>query len=164
MRSVALAAVLAPTAAIGLAAGCASARNIGEAQGQGTTRCYLGEYEVLWPAAVEAIRSLGLVMERANRDNGVLVARTYRPEVEDPEDMALESDQGERVAVFLELDSRAADGRPIWTVEVVSRPIFALDPTPRDWTPAVFLRLENGLPTEATSPDEDLAACTRVHR
>ena len=158
MRSVALA------AAVALAAGCASARDIGQAQGEGTTRCYVAEYEVLWLAAEEALRSLGLVLERANRDNGVLVARTYRPEVEDPEEMALESDQGERVAIFLDLDSRAADGRPIWTAEVVSRAIFSLDPTPRDWTDAVFLRFESVLPTEATSPDEDLAACTRVRR
>lgn len=145
------------------ATACMSAHDIGDTRGEGVTRCYVAPYDVLWPAAEGALRSLGLVVERANRDTGVLVARTYRPEAEDPEEMALESRQGERVAVFLELDSRDAENREIWTVEVVSRPIFALDVSARDWTRPVFLGLEADLPDSATSPDEDLAACTRVN-
>jgi len=149
--------------AAALAAACMSAHDIGNAKGEGETRCYVAPYDVLWPAAEGALRSLGLVVERANRDEGVLVARTYRPEEKAPEEMALETRQGERVAVFLELDSRDAESRPIWTIEVVSRPIFALDPSARDWTRPVFLALEGSLPDSATSPSEDLAACARVN-
>lgn len=142
-------------------AACASA-NISEMRGEGETRCYLAPYDVLWPAAEAGVRRNGMVLEQANRENGIIVGRSYEPEVEDPADMALESNAGERVAVFLERDSVDAEGRDIWALEVVSRPIFALDVTARDWTRPVFLAIEAGIPAEYAVPSEDVAACSRV--
>lgn len=142
--------------------GCISARNIAEQRGRGETRCYLVSYEDLWPAVEMGVRSVGLVLERANRENGILIARTYQPETRDPEKMALEANAGERVAVFLERDSVDREGADIWAVEVVSRSIFALDPSAFDWTRTVFLAIESLLPDETVAPNEDLAACTRV--
>jgi hypothetical protein len=141
--------------------GCATG-NIAERRGDGESRCYVAPYDVLWPAAEDGVRGVGLVLERANRENGIIVARTYKPEVEDPADMALESSAGERVAVFLERDSVDGEGRDVWAIEVVSRPIFALDVTARDWTRRVFLAIEAGIPTEFFAPGEDVAACSRV--
>ncbi|MDX1395397.1 MAG: hypothetical protein R3195_13495 [Gemmatimonadota bacterium] len=142
--------------------GCLTASNIEEHRGDGETRCYVAPYDVLWSAAEEAMRRVGLELERANRDAGVLVGRSYRPEVEDPAEMALEADQGERVAVFIEEDSVDGRGRSIWALEVVSRAIFALDPSARDWTEMVFLAIEERIPEEYVTPDEDIGACTRA--
>ncbi len=103
------------------------------------------------------MRWAGLVIEQANQENGIILAGSYRPEVEDPEDMALDADQGEGVAVFVE-----PEGDEVWAIEVVSKPRFRLDPSPRDWTDPVFLALESRLPAEASAPHDELAACTRV--
>ena len=80
--------------------GCLSAGNLVDYRGTGVTRCYRLEYERLWPTVLESVRWAGLVIENANEDNGVILSRSYELEVEDPEDMALEADQGEAVAVF----------------------------------------------------------------
>lgn len=140
-----------------VAAGCLSNATLLESRGTGVARCYRVPYELLWPSIEEAVGLVGLVVERSNRDNGFLLAHSYEPEVEDPQEMALDADQGEGVAIFAE-----DEGPGVWAVEVVSRPRFALDPTPRDWTDAIFLALEDLLPDAAFAPDEDLAACTRV--
>lgn len=152
----------APTRAAALAiaasvAACVTARGIVEERGTGEARCYRAPYDTIWGSAQEALTTLGLVLERANREEGVFVARTYRPEVRDPEEMALEADQGERVALFVD-----RDGPDVWVVEVISRPIFELDVTARNWTRDVFLALERVLPESAMDPHEDLAACVRI--
>ena len=156
--------IVVPVAAALAATGCLTASNIEDHRGDGETRCYVAPYDVLWPAAEEGLRRVGLELERANRDAGVLVGRSYRPEVEDPAEMALEADQGERVAVFIEEDSVDTRGRSIWALEVVSRAIFALDPSARDWTEMVFLAIEERIPDEYFAPDEDVGACTRAQR
>ncbi|WP_419947973.1 hypothetical protein [Candidatus Palauibacter sp.] len=148
----------APLAAL-LAGACLATGGLLESRGTGTTRCYRLEYEALWERVVEAVRYAGLVIERANVENGFVLAHSYRPDIEDPEEMALEADQGEVVGVFVE-----DEGPDVWAVEVVSRARFAFDPSPRDWTGPVFLALENRLPAEASAPHEDLAACSRVRR
>lgn len=131
--------------------------NLLNARGSGTARCYRMPMESLWPIVEESVRWAGLVIEQANQENGIILAGSYQPEVEDPEDMALDADQGEGVAVFVE-----PEGDDVWAIEVVSRPRFRLDPTPRDWTEPVFLALEARLPPEASAPHDELAACTRV--
>lgn len=131
--------------------------NLLDARGSGTARCYRLSYERLWPIVEESVRWVGLVIEQANEENGIILAASYKPEVEAPEDMALDADQGEGVAVFIE-----PEGDDVWAVEVVSKPRFRLDPTPRDWTESLFLALETRLPAEASAPNDDLAACTRV--
>ncbi len=138
-------------------AGCLSTGSLFNYRGRGVARCYRLSYETLWPAVEEAVRWAGLVIENASEENLFIIARSYQPEVEDPADMALDADQGEAVAVFFE-----PEGRDVWAVEVISRPRFALDPSPRDWTQAVFGAIEDRLPAEASAPDDDLAACTRA--
>ncbi|WP_419163459.1 hypothetical protein [Candidatus Palauibacter sp.] len=138
-------------------AGCLATGSVLQARGTGLTRCYRLQYETLWERVVEAVRYAGLVIERENVENGFVLAHSYQPDVERPEDMALDADQGEVVGVFVE-----PEGRNVWAVEVVSQRRFALDPSPRDWTAPVFLALENRLPAEASAPNDDLAACARA--
>ncbi len=138
-------------------AGCLSAGSLFNYRGAGVSRCYKVSYEILWPTVEESVRWAGLVIENASEENGFIIARSYQPEVEDPADMALDADQGEAVAVFFE-----PDGATVWAVEVVSRPRFSLDPSPRDWTRPVFAAIEDRLPPEARAPDDELATCTRA--
>ena len=152
------AAVAAPLAAV-FAGGCLATGGVLQQRGTGLARCYRLEYDALWNGVVEAVRYAGLVIERQNVENGFVLAHSYRPDVEDPEEMALDADQGEVIGVFVE-----DEGPNVWAVEVVSRPRFAFDPSPRDWTGPVFLALEDRLPAEASAPHEDLAACSRVRR
>lgn len=147
----------APVVALAIAS-CVTASGILAERGTGTTRCFRVSYDTLWPAAEAAVRWVGLVVERANRENGFLVGRSYRPPDRPPEEMAVEADQGERVAVVLEVV-----GPDVWTVEVISRPIFRLDPTPRDWTEPVFEALGQGLPDSARAPHPELARCVAEH-
>ena len=149
--------LLALLAAAPLLTACVTTSALLDARGTGTARCYRMPYDSLWPVVDRSIRWAGLVIENANRDGGFFLARNYEPEVEAPEDMALDADQGERVAVFLD-----REGSNVWAVEVVSRPAFALDVTPRDWTVPIFTSLEDRLPEAATEPGDDLAACTRA--
>ncbi|MCG8467052.1 MAG: hypothetical protein MJB57_02450 [Gemmatimonadetes bacterium] len=137
--------------------GCISSVNLLDTRGSGTARCYRIDYETLWPIVEESVRWVGLMIESAHEENGFILARSYEPEVEDPEDMALDADQGENVAVFVE-----PEGEDVYAVEVVSRSRFPLDPTPRDWTDALFLAFEDRLPAAASAPSDDLAACARV--
>lgn len=149
---------MAPLAGLAAAA-CLATGGVLEQRGAGLTRCYRLEYEALWTQVVAAVRYAGLVIERENVENGFVLAHSYASEVEDPEEMALDADQGEVVGVFVE-----SEGPDVWAVEVVSRARFRFDPSPRDWTAPVFLALEDRLPASASAPDEDLAACTRVRR
>lgn len=142
-----------------LVGGCIATGSVLEARGSGLARCYRLEYDALWPRVVDAVRWAGLVIERENAENGFVLAHSYEPEVEDPEEMALDANQGEVVGVFVD-----REGPDVWAVEVVSRPRFPLDPSPRDWTAPVFLALEDRLPAAASAPNEDLAACARVRR
>ncbi|MGH7542137.1 MAG: hypothetical protein ACRELC_14175 [Gemmatimonadota bacterium] len=137
-------------------AGCVSAAGILAERGTGELRCYRVSYDTLWPAAAAALRWTGLVLERADRENGFFVAHSYEPPARSPEEMAVQSDQGERVAVIL-----GTAAPEVWTVEVLSRPIFELDLTAKDWTEEVFLALEDRLPTTARDPHPDLARCVR---
>ena len=140
-----------------VASACMATGSMLQFRGTGTSRCYAIEYETLWEAVVGAVRFSGLVVENANQDAGTVLAQSYRLETRDPEDMALEANQGEAVAVFIE-----AEGTDVWGVEIVSRRRFALDPSPRDWTNPVFLALEDLLPASASAENDELAACTRA--
>lgn len=145
-------------AGIGLA-GCVTTQRVLRERGEGEVRCYLGPFEEMWAAAEEGIRRVGLVIEVADTAQGALMARNYEPEVLDPEQMAVDADAGERVGVFLE---RAGAG--LWAVEVVSRRIFPLDISARDWTPDVFLALEAQLPDSAKAATPEIAECERQRR
>lgn len=147
----------APVVALAIAS-CVTASGILAERGTGTTRCFRVSYDTLWPAAEAAVRWVGLVVERANRENGFLVGRSYRPPDRPPEEMAVEADQGERVAVILD-----GVGPDVWAVEVISEPIFRLDPTPRDWTEPVLEALRGRLPASARAPHPDLSRCIAEH-
>ncbi len=145
---------LAWTAAL---AACVTTGGMLQERGTGEVRCYRVSFDTLWPATQEAVRWVGLVLESTNRENGFVIARNYEPEVRDPEEMAVDADAGERVGVFLE-DA----GVDVWAVEVVSRRIFALDVTARDWTRTVYQAIEDRLPDTARAPHPDLTACVRT--
>jgi hypothetical protein len=145
------------TALTGLAtvlAGCVTTQRILRDRGQGEVRCYLGSFERVWEATEEAVRWTGLVIEVADTAQGHLLARNYEPTIQDPEHMAVDADAGERVGVFLD-----SAGVGLWAVEVLSRRVFALDVSARDWTPHVFQAIEARLPDSAKTDTPEVAEC-----
>jgi hypothetical protein len=110
-------------------AGCVTGQRVLQDRGKGEVRCYRASFERVWGAAERGVRWTGLEIEVADTAQGHVLARSYEPEVQDPERMAVDADAGERVGVFI--DSAGAD---LWAVEVVSRRVFALDISARDWT------------------------------
>ena len=139
------------------ATACLTSRSALASRGTGMARCYRAHYDTLWSMLDEALPWVGLVVDDTNYENGFLLARSYELKIEAPEEMGLGSDQGEAVAVFVE-----PEGNGVWAVEVVSKPRFSLDLTARDWTKIVFHTLEDRLPQSASTPGDDLSACTRI--
>lgn len=135
-------------------AGCVTTQRILQDRGSGEVRCYRGSFERVWGAAERGVRWVGLVIEVADTAQGHLLARNYEPEVQDPERMAVDADAGERVGVFL--DSAGVD---LWAVEVLSRRVFALDISARDWTPDVFQAIEAQLPDSANADTPEVTEC-----
>lgn len=142
----------APTVIVLLAllGACATTAGLREQRGQGLTRFYAAPFERVWEAAVRAVEANGLRLDRADRGDR-FIAATHLPTgdpVGPPEgSVAVGADQGERVGIFV--DSVAAG---TWSVEVVTRRRFALDPTARDWTRDVFLVIERALGPDARRP------------
>lgn len=127
---------------------CVTTERLLESRGSGEVRCYQGELELIWWVVERAIVRNGLRIVEADSVERVVVARTADPgREEDPQQMALDSDAGERIGIFI--DSAAPD---IWAVEVVSRRYFALDPTAKDWTQDLFRTVEGMLPDSAARP------------
>ena len=134
--------------------GCVTSQRILRDRGEGEVRCYLGSFEQVWEAAEEGVRWTGLVTEVADTAQGHLLARNYEPEIQDPERMAVDADAGERVGVFID-----SAGAGMWAVEVLSRRVFALDVSARDWTPSVFQAIEARLPESAKADTSEIAEC-----
>lgn len=137
-------------------AGCVTGQRVLQDRGEGEVRCYRGSFEQVWGASDRGVRWVGLVVEVADTAQGHLLARSYEPEVLDPEQMAVDADAGERVGVFLD-----SAGVNLWAVEVVSRRIFVLDVSARDWTPDVFAAIEAQLPESAKEDSPEVAECRR---
>jgi hypothetical protein len=135
-------------------AGCVTSQRILRDRGEGEVRCYLGSFEQVWVAAEEGVRWTGLVTEVADTAQGHLLARNYEPQIRDPERMAVDADAGERVGVFID-----SAGAGMWAVEVLSRRVFALDVSARDWTPSVFEAIEARLPDSARAGTPEIAEC-----
>lgn len=129
---------------------CATTGSLREQRGEGLTRFYAAPLEEIWQAALHAVRANNLRLDRADRGDR-FIAATHLPSgdrVGPPdESVAVNADQGERVGIFV--DSVTAD---TWSVEVVTRRRFALDPTAQDWTRAIFLALERELGPDARRP------------
>lgn len=139
----ATAAVLA-TATLSLAAlACATTGSMLETRGDGITRYYEAPFDAVWSAAVHAIRANGLRLDEENAGDRYILA-THVPERTgddlDRDRVAVEADQGERIAVFLD---SVAPGT--WGVEVVTRRRFALDPGKTSWAQDVFWVIERDL-------------------
>lgn len=135
-------------------AGCVTSQRILQDRGEGEVRCYRGSFEQVWGAAERGVRWVGLVIEAADTAQRHILARNYEPEVQDPERMAVDADAGERVGVFL--DDAGVD---LWAIEVLSRRVFALDISARDWTPDVFLAIEAQLPDSAKADTPEVTEC-----
>jgi hypothetical protein len=129
---------------------CATTAGLREQRGQGLTRFYAAPLDRVWEAALRAVEANGLRLDRADRGDR-FIAATHLP-AGDPvgppeESVAVSADQGERVGIFV--DSVAAGA---WSVEVVTRRRFALDPSARDWTRAVFRVIDRELGPDARLP------------
>lgn len=135
---------------LALLGACATTAGLREQRGQGLTRFYAAPFERVWEAALRAVEANGLRLDRADRGDR-FIAATRLPSgdpVGPPEEsVAVGADQGERVGIFVD---SVAPGT--WSVEVVTRRRFALDPTARDWTRAVFLVIERALGPDARRP------------
>lgn len=138
-----------PLAAVALAAAvaaCATTGGMLETRGEGVTRFYETSFDTLWAAARHAIRANGLRTDEESEYERYIVA-TNPPQRDagfDEERVAVEADQGERIAVFI--DSLAPR---TWSVEVVTRRQFALDPGKTPWAQDVFWVIERDLEEDA---------------
>lgn len=144
-RRVALAALV-----LALLGACATTAGLREQRGQGLTRFYEAPLERVWEAALRAVEANGLRLDRADRGDRFIAAThlpTGDPVGEPDESVAVSADQGERVGIFVDSVAPGA-----WSVEVVTRRRFALDPTAQDWTRAVFRVIERELGPDARLP------------
>lgn len=144
-RRVALAALL-----LALLGACATTAGLREERGEGLTRFYGAPLERVWEAALRAVEANGLRLDRADRGDRFIAAThlpTGDPVGEPDESVAVSADQGERVGIFVDSVAPGA-----WSVEVVTRRRFALDPTSQDWTRAVFRVIERELGPDARLP------------
>lgn len=130
-------------AALLLIAACATTADLREARGTGLTRDFEGSFEDVFTAAVESVRGLGLEVDRVNEEERWIAATRY-PDRMGPgapeEAVSIQADQGERVGVFVD---SVAPGR--WNVEVVTRRMFALDPSKLEWAQDIFFSMESRL-------------------
>lgn len=128
------------------ALGCASVGDVRSHRGEGVTRYYEAPFEAVWRAALDAVEANGLRLDTENSSEGYIVATHLpgRPGMAPDESMAVSADQGERIGIFVE---RAGPG--VWSVEVVNRRRFALDPGTTNWTEDVFWVVEKRLGEEA---------------
>lgn len=132
--------VLPCLAAALLGGACASAGGLAGARGEGVTRYYATDFATLWKAIRASMSFNRLrVQEADRRERHVYAVRSGQrrgPGAREGE-LAVSSDFGERVAVFVD---SVAPGT--WAVEVITRRRFALDVTYEDWTRDVFQALE----------------------
>ena len=148
-RTVALA-----TGAIALAA-CVTTGRLLESRGEGESRCFAADFDALWQAIERALPYTGLEVQESDPEQRWVIARNYQsPSSQDPQEMGMGVDQGERVAVFVD-----SAGVGVWAVEVVSRRYFALDVLPRDWTEDVFEALADKLPESAVVGEAERGPC-----
>lgn len=140
------------------AAACATTGGMADTRGEGVTRFYRTSFDTLWAAARHAVRANGLRTDEESRYERYIIA-TNPPDREtdfDEERVAVEADQGERIAVFV--DSLAPD---TWSVEVVTRRRFALDPGKTPWAEDIFWVVERDLAEGARVEEEALPDSVR---
>lgn len=129
---------------------CATTGSLRDQRGEGLTRFYEAPFEAVWQAAHRAVEANGLRLDASDRSER-FIAATHLPRGRSPgepeESVAVSADQGERIGIFVD---SVAPGT--WSVEVVTRRRFALDPTAQDWDRAVFLALERELGEGARVP------------
>ena len=132
----------------GSVTGCLTTERLMQTRDEGEIRCYRTTFDVVWDAIGRSFDLNGLQLEKAERRERYFVAHSGpEPEPRDVEDMAVDANAGERVAVFVD---SAAPG--VWAVQVVSRANFALDPGRKNWTSDLFEALERVLPDSARRP------------
>lgn len=143
-----------------LAGACATTGNMLDARGEGVTRFYETSFDSLWRAARHAVAANGLRTDRASEYERYIIA-TNVPDRGgggmDDDRVVVEADQGERIAVFV--DSLAPR---TWSVEVVTKRQFALDPGKTPWAEDIFWVIERDLGEEArVEPEEALPDSAR---
>lgn len=141
MKTTTVAAATALLAA--LAAGCATTGDMRNTRGQGVTRYYETTFGALWSAAQHAVEANGLRTDDTSEYDRYIIATNppdRGPRGFDDERVVVEADQGERVAVFI--DSIAPR---TWSVEVVTKRQFALDPGKTPWAKDIFWVIEQDL-------------------
>lgn len=126
---------------------CATTSSLRDSRGQGLTRFYEAAFESVWHAALHAVRANNLRLDRSDDSERYIVA-THAPERTggdlDEDRVAVEADQGERIAIFVD---SVAPGQ--WAVEVVTRRTFALDPGKTSWAEDIFWVIERDLASGA---------------
>ena len=130
-------------------AACATTGDLRNAEGTGTTRFYEAPFEAVWQAALEAIDTYGLQLDRAD-DFDRFIAATHLPDrtgTGREEEVAVTADQGERIGIFVD---SVAPG--IWGVEVVTKRRFALDPQRLGWAQDIFYVIERRLGRARVDP------------
>lgn len=129
-----------------------------DSRGDGVTRFYETTFDSIWTAAHQAVRANGLQTDDENRNERWIVA-TNPPDRQtdhDEERVAVEADQGERIAIFVD-----SLGPRTWSVEVVTRRRFALDPGKTPWAEDIFWVVERYLSSGARVREESLPDSAR---
>lgn len=126
-----------------LLAACATTQGLKTSRGQGEIRHYRTDFQTLWDASLWAFGANGLEIEELNEDQGYILAKKGG---------GLFS-YGERVAIFIERDSRLQAGddteAEVFKVEVISKKKGKLNIGAKDWKKPVYEMLESRLPDSA---------------
>lgn len=135
---------------LALLGACATTGGLREQRGEGLSRFYGAPFERVWQAALRAVEANNFRLDRADESDR-FIAATRLPSGEPvgppDESVAVSADQGERIGIFVD-----SLGAGTWTVEVVTRRRFALDPTAEDWARDVFRVIERELGDDARLP------------
>ena len=112
--------------------GCASMKNVENAEGSGQKKVYKKNFDTVWDATVAALGELkeDLNIEKSDKKNGTIFA--HAP--------ASISSYGEYVGIFIRRISGSST-----SLEVVSKKAMSTNVFATDWTEPIFTRVNSRL-------------------
>ena len=114
-----------------LGSGCATLADAQAAKGTGTSKIYDKPYDVVWGAVLESVKSVGLVLVSAHKEEGTILAQRS----------ITAFSWGENVAIYVE----DAGGKIRTRVEVVNKRTVSVNITAANWERLIFEDLEKRL-------------------
>ena len=120
--------------------GCTTIEGVKQTKGEGTTKTFREDYDLVWDASLRSINSLGLNLEDADRNkfSGVLLASSAR------QGMSL----GENVVVFVTANEPSET-----SVEVVTQPVLGTKTDATDWDVPFLSQVSASLERMRSTPN-----------